>query len=168
MVNSVNSDSGLPLEAPLSPRVLEEKGELNGVEVTVEAGDEESWFQKALQVVWKVVKISLQVIVGLGLFVSNSSFFTVGFVAGLIFSDKVKLMVEQIKKLWYIPWVAIPVIAVGGFLSLPITLAASALLYGAYIGAKISDYADEKMRESLAADEEERAPSLGDDDLAVV
>lgn len=112
---------------------------------------------KTVKAVWRAVKWLFKVIVGVALFVMNPSFFAVGFVVGIVMNDKVQVAVDKIKLVWNKqPWTVAIIFGLGAFLALPITLAASALLFGANLGASLTNYAQEKQDQDSKTNIEQR------------
>lgn len=117
--------------------------------VEIEAESEKSsWIKRTANKIWKIFKWVLKALVGIALFVTSPSFFAIGFVVGLIFSNKVR---ETIDKILLIckkqPWLVIVAAGLGGFLALPVTLAVTALFFGAYVGTSLSRCAEESKKD---------------------
>lgn len=107
----------------------------------------DGWFIRTVRAIWAAVKWVFKALVGVGLFITNSSFFTVGFIAGIVVSDKVRLALNKVKLVWdKQPWTVTVIVGIGAFLALPITMAASALLFGANLGAELTEYAEKEER----------------------
>lgn len=128
----------------------------------------DGWFKRIVKAVWKAVKWVFVALVGVGLFITNPSFFAVGFIAGIIISDKVKMAVVRVKLVWKKqPWTVSIIVALGAFLALPITMAASALMYGANLGSRLTEYAEEKDNQETNNEVQEEERKLFQDPDAV-
>lgn len=111
---------------------------------TPAAQDKRSFLRRTAEKIWNAIQWVFKILVGLALFMFNSTFFAVGFVVGLIFNKQIQPAVDKIKLVWKKQSIAVGVlIAVGAFLALPVTLAGAATLYGAVIGSKLSAEAEE-------------------------
>lgn len=123
----------------------------SGVEET--PASKPSWIKSFLTKVWEIVKKCFKFLVGCALFVSNPSFFAVGFIIGLVMTSSKKeneegcinKTITTIKNIWKKQkFTAAAVIGIGAFLALPVTLAATSFGYGAYLGATIANKAMQK------------------------
>jgi hypothetical protein len=121
----------------------------------------DGWFMKSVKAVWNAVKWIFKVIVGVGLFITNPSFFAVGFVAGIVFSEKVREAVNRVKLVWdKQPWTVSIILGLGAFLALPITLATSALLFGGNLGSSLTEYAQDQLLKKDDSSSSDTDPKL--------
>lgn len=89
--------------------------------------------------VWRITQTAFKVLVGLGLYITNPSFFAVGLVAGIIFHDKMRDSIDKIIVVWNKqPAIVSALVIVGGFLSLPVTLATASFLFAGHLGSKMA------------------------------
>ena len=132
-VSAAGLNQGIPIGDPIDPPVP-------------------SKWKKVWEVTKKVAIIAALVLVGVGLFWLNPSFFCVGFVLGFIFSAKVlevsKDVVNTAKNLstWQKVGVAAGLIVCGA-LALPTTMATISVLYASYWGAQLREVGTQNMQE---------------------
>lgn len=111
-----------------------------------------SLLKRIAEKVWTTIKWVFKIAVGVGLFIFNSSFFAVGFIVGLVFNKQINPAIDKITLVWKRQSLAVGIlVGIGAFLALPVTLAASATLYGAVIGSKLSNDAQKKEKRAAAA-----------------
>lgn len=152
-----------------APNIQVDKVEISPkTEIKAEQKKKIGWFMKTVKAVWAAVKWVFKALVGIGLFITNPSFFAVGFIAGIILSDKVRLAVNKVKLVWEKqPWTVTIIFGLGAFLALPITMAASALLFGSNLGASLTEYAEEKDHKEKQGKGHEEVQKLFQDPDAV-
>jgi len=83
-------------------------------------------------------KIAFRSIIGLGLYVSNPSFFAIGFVAGIIWKKDMEEAVKKIVGVWKHHWLLVAAMCLGAYLSLPVALATASFFYAADLGCRLS------------------------------
>jgi hypothetical protein len=106
-------------------------------------------WQKICNVAKTIFKAALSVF----LYWTNPTIFSIGFLAGVIRDDQVRQVIQKITGVWNTLWNAQPLSisffgGLAGFLSLPVTLAASSLLWAAHLGSIMSREAQRLMTEN--------------------
>jgi hypothetical protein len=95
--------------------------------------------------IWMVAKIALMTLLSVGLFLLNPSLFAIGFIAGIIWNEQAKKAIDKIvlvaKSMHWGYWI---LGGVASFLSLPVTIAASSVLWSTYLGSQASFKAQKK------------------------
>lgn len=111
-----------------------------------------SRFKQIISKIWTAIKWVFKFALGCALFISNPSFFAVGFVAGVVFSDKIQEAINKIKEIWKKqPWGVALLVAAGAFLALPVTLATASFFYGGSLGAGLSQKKEGEQAEGQAS-----------------
>lgn len=129
-----------------SPRVLKDfpnchalsQHSLNTHQVT-QKNSSLSYNDKIKPIIEKVKQVALFILkVGISalLYWVNPSLFAIGFIAGIILDDQVRVAIQKIKNVWSSQKIAGTLL--GGFactLSMPVTLATASLLWSAHLGS---------------------------------
>jgi len=91
------------------------------------------------QKIWDIAQNIFNAAVGIIFYWTNPSLFAVGFIAGIIFDDHVADVIRKIKNIWNTQPLSFSFLGgFASFLSLPVTLATSSILWAANLGSMMS------------------------------
>lgn len=114
-------------------------------DVTIQ--DVKDFYHSSVPKVKAAVKKALLFITGVFLFITNPTFFAVGFVAGIVFQDNINEAIDKIKLVWKQQPHHVTLIAtIGCFFGLPISMATFSFFYGANTGCQL-------MKEATSANQ---------------
>jgi hypothetical protein len=93
--------------------------------------------------IWSVVKTILAAGMTIAAFILCPYFFAGGAFGGFLITafapKQVPKVIATIQALWQkLPWLSFTLVGLGAFFALPVTLAASSMLWGAYVGSALS------------------------------
>lgn len=92
----------------------------------------------------KICEIAKEVLLGIGgacLFLLNPTLFGIGFIAGIIWDDKTREILNKVKDVWKKRPIEMSIASGLGILLCPqVALAAGSLFYAGYLGARIAEH----------------------------
>lgn len=106
--------------------------------------------------IWDVVKDIFYGLLCVAFFLITPVTFTIGFIVGIVFDDKVQEVVDKIKSIWKNnTWEMLLVTAVASFLVLEVTVATASFLFAANLGKDIA-------KKAMAKEQSEEPTTLDD------
>ena len=107
-----------------------------------------SKWSSVLDKVWKAAKLILFGLVGIAMFATNPTLFAIGFIAGVIWDNKVQEIIEKVKSIWKSQtWGVLFLTGIASFLALQVTWAAGSVLYAANLGCMMAQRAQQYVYE---------------------
>lgn len=103
-----------------------------------------SKWSSILDKIWSVTKLIFIGLVGAAMFATNPTLFAIGFIAGVIWDNKVQEIVEKVIGIWKSqPWSVLILTGIASFLALQVTWAAGSVLYAANLGCQMAKRAQQ-------------------------
>jgi len=97
-----------------------------------------------LNKVWRVTRIILAGLAGAAMFATNPTVFTLGFISGVIWDNKVQEIIDKVKSIWKSQtWGVLLLTGIASFLALQVTWAAGSVLFAANLGCIMAQRAQE-------------------------
>lgn len=122
----------------------------------IHALEPKSGIQKTLATITrKIMSITISIfkaMVGIGLYWATPTTFAIGFLVGIVADQKIAEVARKIQTIWknQPAWVCVS-LAIGCYLSLPVTIAAGSFLYGAKLGSSLTQSSLAKEEQILSS-----------------
>lgn len=102
--------------------------------------------ENILSKIWDVVQKILLGLANALFFLTNPALYSIAFLVGFFWNEHVQIIVDKVIYLWKNhAYIMAPMTIAAGLLSVEVTWAATAILFGAHLGAVLSTKAEEFM-----------------------